>query len=61
MESMTRFMSIPSKLSQSRNIKLNVAILTFYNAQKELIESGLRDKGFKGHIPVRTIDASQGL
>ena len=58
MKSMADFMAVKGKPLESD--KIRVAILTFYSAQKKLIEDVLKEKGLKGCAAVKTVDASQG-
>ena len=58
MEHMARFMAVQGKPSEWK--KIRVGILTFYKAQKKLIEDTLKEKKLKACAAVKTVDASQG-
>jgi superfamily I DNA and/or RNA helicase len=57
-EHMARFMALQGKPSEWK--KIRVGILTFYKAQKKLIEDTLKEKHLEACAAVKTVDASQG-
>ena len=58
MKCMAHFMALQGKPPEWK--KIRVGILTFYKAQKKLIEDTLKEKHLEACAAVKTVNASQG-
>ena len=57
---MAHFMALQSEPSKLKKLRVTVGILTFYKAQKKLIEETLKERHLEACAAVKTVDASQG-